>query len=323
MRKLISILIVLPLFLIQAFPQAKKPTIMVVPSDSWCQRNGFMTEFRNSGQTWQIPDYSAAFRQNDEIRTVISAMSEFMAANEFPLQSLEAELNRINNESAEMSLMQGKSGSAIEESPVEELRRTAKADIILNLDYKVTRIGPRRQIEFNLQAIDAYSSKIISGNTGTSSAVSSETPMTTILEEAVLSFKDNFLSGLQRHFDDLFANGREISVTLLRYDTSPIDFESEFEFEGEMYELAEHIDLWFSNNTVNGRYSLSDKSSNRMRFSQVRIPLYDTVMGKERAADAQSFGNKLARELRKDPYNLVVGVTPKGLGEVWITIGDK
>lgn len=296
---------------------------MVVPSDSWCQRNGFMTEFRNSGQTWQIPDYSAAFRQNDEIRTVISAMSEFMAANEFPLQSLEAELNRINNESAEMSLMQGKSGSAIEESPVEELRRTAKADIILNLDYKVTRIGPRRQIEFNLQAIDAYSSKIISGNTGTSSAVSSETPMTTILEEAVLSFKDNFLSGLQRHFDDLFANGREISVTLLRYDTSPIDFESVFEFEGEMYELAEHIDLWFSNNTVNGRYSLSDKSSNRMRFCQVRIPLYDTVMGKERAADAQSFGNKLARELRKDPYNLVVGVTPKGLGEVWITIGDK
>ncbi len=296
---------------------------MVVPSDSWCQRNGFMTEFRNSGQTWQIPDYSAAFRQNDEIRTVISAMSEFMAANEFPLQSLEAELNRINNESAEMSLMQGKSGSAIEESPVEELRRTAKADIILNLDYKVTRIGPRRQIEFNLQAIDAYSSKIISGNTGTSSAVSSEIPMTTILEETVLSFKDNFLSGLQRHFDDLFANGREISVTLLRYDTSPIDFESVFEFEGEMYELAEHIDLWFSNNTVNGRYSLSDKSSNRMRFCQVRIPLYDTVMGKERAADAQSFGNKLACELRKDPYNLVVGVTPKGLGEVWITIGDK
>ena len=288
-------MIVLSAFSVLAFPQAKKPVIMVVPSDSWCLRNGFVTEFQNLGQTQQIPDYSTAFRQNDEIRTVISAMSEFMAANEFPLQSLEAELNRINNESVEMSLMQGKSGSVIEESPVEALRRTAKADIILNLDYKVTMVGP----------------------------VSSATPMTTILEEAVLSFKDNFLAGLQRHFDDLFANGREISVTLLRYDSSPVDFDSEFEFEGDMYELAEHIDLWFSNNTVEGRYSLNDKSANRMRFSQVRIPLYDTVMGKERAADAQSFGNKLARMLRKEPYNLVVGVTPKGLGEVWITIGDK
>ena len=323
MKRFISILIVLSAFSVLAFPQAKKPVIMVVPSDSWCIRNGFVTEFQNLGQTQQIPDYGTAFRQNDEIRTIISAMSEFMAANEFPLQSLEAELNRINNESVEMSLMQGKSGSVIEESPVEALRRTAKADIILNLDYKVTMVGPRRQIEFNLQAIDAYSSKIISGNTGTSSPVSSATPMTTILEEAVLSFKDNFLAGLQRHFDDLFANGREISVTLLRYDSSPVDFDSEFEFEGDMYELAEHIDLWFSNNTVEGRYSLNDKSANRMRFSQVRIPLYDTVMGKERAADAQSFGNKLARMLRKEPYNLVVGVTPKGLGEVWITIGDK
>ena len=304
MKRFISILIVLSAFSVLAFPQAKKPVIMVVPSDSWCIRNGFVTEFQNLGQTQQIPDYGTAFRQNDEIRTVISAMSEFMAANEFPLQSLEAELNRINNESVEMSLMQGKSGSVIEESPVE-------------------MVGPRRQIEFNLQAIDAYSSKIISGNTGTSSPVSSATPMTTILEEAVLSFKDNFLAGLQRHFDDLFANGREISVTLLRYDSSPVDFDSEFEFEGDMYELAEHIDLWFSNNTVEGRYSLNDKSANRMRFSQVRIPLYDTVMGKERAADAQSFGNKLARMLRKEPYNLVVGVTPKGLGEVWITIGDK
>lgn len=323
MRRLISTFITLSAFSVLAFSQAKKPTIMVVPSDAWCLRNGFVTEFQNLGQTQQIPDYSAAFRQNDEIRTVISAMSDFMAANEFPLQSLEAELNRINNESVEMSMMQGKSGGLIEESPIEALRRTAKADIILNLDYKVTQMGPRRQIEFNLQAIDAYTSKIISGNTGTSSPVSVTTPMTTILEESVLSFKDNFLSGLQRHFDDLFANGREISVTLFRYDNSPIDFETEFDFEGDLYELAEHIDFWFSNNTVEGRYSLNDKSANRMRFTQVRIPIYDIVMGKERAADAQSFGNKLARVLRKEPYNLTVGVIPKGLGEVWITIGDK
>ena len=87
MKRFISILIVLSAFSVLAFPQAKKPVIMVVPSDSWCLRNGFVTEFQNLGQTQQIPDYSTAFRQNDEIRTVISAMSEFMAANEFPLQT--------------------------------------------------------------------------------------------------------------------------------------------------------------------------------------------------------------------------------------------
>ena len=38
--------------------------------------------------------------------------------------------------------------------------------------------------------------------------------------------------------------------------------------------------------------------------------------------DANAFGRRIANKLKKN-YNLVVGVTPKGLGEVWITIGDK
>ena len=149
---------------ITAFGQAKKPTIMVVPSDSWCNRNGYMTDYDNMGTIVSVPDYSSAFMNDDELRTMISAMADFMAQNSFPIQSLEQELNRIKNESAEMAMMTGKNeGGEVSETPIERLRRTAKADIILNLDYKITKMGPRRQIEFNLQAIDAYSSKIISG----------------------------------------------------------------------------------------------------------------------------------------------------------------
>lgn len=323
MKKIFSIIALLVLCA-TGWSQAKKPVIMVVPSDSWCNRNGYVQTFKGMGASEKIPDYTKAFLENDELRTVISAMSDFMAANDFPLQSLEAELQRIKNESAEIAMMTGKSsGAAIEESPIEQLRRTAKADIILNLDYKITPMGPRRQVEFNLQAMDAYSSKVISGNTGTSSPVSSSTPMTTILEESVLSFKDNFLSGLQRYFDDLFKNGREISITLRRFDNCPIDFETEYKVEGEAVELAELIEDWVAINTVQGRYSLNAKSANMIRFNQVRIPLYGMVRGRERAIDAQQFGNDLAKVLRNEPYNLTVGVTPKGLGEVWLTIGDK
>jgi hypothetical protein len=248
-----------------------------------------------------------------------------MAANEFPLQSLEAELARIKNESAEMAMMTGKEGGSVEESPIEALRRTAKADIILNLDYKITQMGPRRQVEFNLQAMDAYSSKIISGNTGTSSPVSSTTPMTTILEESVLSFKDNFLNGLMNHFTDLHENGREITVTLLRYDSCPIDFEEEYEINDFYVEFADIIDAWFADNCVEGRYTMDAKSANRLRFTQVRIPLYavNPINGRQTAIDAAGFVRGLVNMMKKEPYNLVVGSTPKGLGEVWITIGDK
>lgn len=307
---------------VAGWSQAKKPTIMVVPSDAFCERNGYVQKINTTGATNTAPDYSRAMKENSDIRTLVSAMGDFMAKNDFPIQSLEQELKRIQTEDAEMAMMTGKSGGEIDETPLERLRRSAKADIILDLDYEIHRNGPRKQVSFNLQAIDAYSSKMISGNTGVSSDANA--PMTSLLEECVLSFKDNFLSGLQHYFDDLFANGREVSVTLLRYDNCPIDFEEEFEVNGESYELAEIIEAWMADNTVNGRYTTAAKSANRMRFNQVRIPLYAQNMnGRDVAIDAEAFIKPLVRKLKKKPYNLTVGSSPRGLGEVWVTIGDK
>lgn len=309
-----------------AFGQAKKPTIMVVPSDSWCHRNGYEIEFDNMGTIISVPDYAKAFTENTEIRTMVSAMADFMAKNGFPIQSLEQELNRLKNESAEISMMTGKNeGGEIAETPIEKLRRTAKTDIILNLDYSVQKIGPYKQVEFNLQAIDAYSSKIISGNTGVSEKISASASNTTILEAAVLSFKDNFLAGLQDYFTDLLTNGREVTVTLLRYDTCPIDFEEEFQVNGYDVELADIIEAWFAENAVEGRFSTDTRSANRLRFTQVRIPLYtiNPLSNRETAIDANGFVRDLANMLKKEPYNIQVGRSPKGLGEVWLTIGDK
>jgi hypothetical protein len=31
------------------FAQAKKPTLMILPSDNWCEQRFFMTEFDNQG----------------------------------------------------------------------------------------------------------------------------------------------------------------------------------------------------------------------------------------------------------------------------------
>ena len=296
---------------------------MVVPADAFCERYGYVQQANAMGQTVSSPDYSRAMKENADIRTLVAAMADFMAKNDFPIQSLEQELKRLQTEDAELAMMTGKnSGAEVDETPLERLRRSAKADIILDLDYDVHRIGPQKQVTFNLQAIDAYSSKIISGNTGASTAAN--VPLTSLLEECVLSFKDNFLSGLQHYFDDLFANGREISVTLLRYNNCPVDFEEEYEVNGEEYELAEIIEAWMADNTVEGRFTTAAKSANRLRFNQVRIPLYAQNMnGRDVAIDAEAFVKPLVRMLKKAPYKLTVGSAPRGLGDVWITIGDK
>lgn len=306
------------------FAQAKKPTIMVVPSDAWCIRNGFIQEFNNQGVVKKIPDYAAAMQNNTDIRTLVSAMGDFMAQQEFPIQSLEQELKRLQSEEAELSVLTGsETGAAIAESPIERIRRTAKADIILDLDFEVRRLGPKRQVSFNLTALDAYTSKIISGNTGVGSS-SSGAAIETLLQEAVLSFKDNFIAGLLRHFDDLFNNGREVIVTLRRFDSSPIDFETEFDYNGQTAELADIIGVWFEENTLNGRFSEAERSTNVLRYNQVRIPLYGkSLSGREVAIDATAFARPLANMLKKDPYNVVVKTYPKGLGEVWLILGEK
>lgn len=323
MRRVFSLVLAAVIGCSTLFGQAKKPVIMVVPSDAWCVRNGYVQEFESYGQKEMVPDYNAALKNNAEIRLLISYMGDFMAKEEFPIQSLESVLKNIQNESRDVSMItSNESGAMIMESPVDELRRVAKPDIILDIDYQVKKKGPKKQVSFNLTAYDAYTSKIISGNTGVGS--SANAPVEVLLEEAVLSFKDNFIRGLQNYFDDMFANGREVVVTLRRFDTADVTFEEEFDYQGESVELADLIDLWFSENTVQGRYSFNERTADVLKFEQVRIPLYGkNIAGKEVAIDTRGFVKPLVKMLKDEPYYIPVTVYQKGLGEVWLIIGEE
>lgn len=304
---------------LETFDIGKLPTIMVVPSDVWCKRNGYMIEA--GGQS--VPDYAKAMSENSDIRALVSNMGDFMAAESFPIVSLEQELKRINSESVEMSLITGNtSGATIVESPIEMLRRSAKADIILDLDFESKKVGPRTQISFNLTALDAYTSKIISGNTGAGS--NSSAPLVTLLEESFLSYKDNFLTGLKRHYKDIETNGREIVVVLRRFDSCPIDFETEFDYNGQEAELADIVGVWFEENAVGGNFTEDERSTNVLRYTQVRMPVYGkSLSGKEVAINSTAFVRPLVNFFKADPYNTVVKTYQKGLGEVWLIVGEK
>mgnify|MGYP003426599369 FL=1 len=47
--KRIFLVALFALIAVSAFAQAKKPTIMVVPSDAWCKSKGYVTEIDNMG----------------------------------------------------------------------------------------------------------------------------------------------------------------------------------------------------------------------------------------------------------------------------------
>lgn len=314
--------IVVAFSVVALYGQAKKPTIMVVPSDPLCVKKGYVHEFVAYGAKTVIPDYQKAIQNDSELGQIIAAIGGIMAKEEFPLKSLENTLKSIGAEGAELSLIAGDvSGMGVAESPIDKLNRTANPDIILQVDYGLTKQGPKRQVSVSLTAVDSYTSKIISGNNGVSSLLNA--PIETLLAEAVLSFKDSFLASLQKHFDDMFAQGREVVINFRRIEDSDVDFSTEFDYQGEGVELADIIELWFSENTISGRYTLSERSENILRFDQVRIPLYGkNIAGKEVGIDTRGFVRPLVNILKKEPYYLPVSVYQKGLGEVLIVIGE-
>ncbi|HRZ97487.1 MAG TPA: DUF6175 family protein, partial [Paludibacter sp.] len=81
-----------------AFSQAKKPTIMVVPSDNWCVKNNFVSVFDNMGSTMKIPDYRRALQESTELLNVISKINEMMTERGFPLKNLESAMKSMQNQ---------------------------------------------------------------------------------------------------------------------------------------------------------------------------------------------------------------------------------
>ena len=298
-----------------AMSQAKKPTIMVVPSDAWCNTNGYMTSFDNQGTIDLVPNYKLALQSNTDLLLAIAKINTLMADRHFPLKDLESTLKSVESQNAEDNLTASKStGASLAESPVDRLNRVARADIILQLTWTVNTTGPKKSVTYNIQAIDAYTHKQVAGAQGTGApSFSAELPV--LLEEAVLANMDNFCQQLQAHFEDIFANGREVSVDIRVWDNSDTDLETEYDGT----ELAEIIDDWMASNTVNHIFTKTDASENQIRFEQVRIPVY-----RENGApmDAEHFTRALRTFLRNN-YKLQCKVMARGLGRCILIIGEK
>lgn len=297
-----------------ALGQAKKPTIMVVPSDVWCTKNGYMLDYDNQGTIERIPDYKRALQENSDLLLVVSKIGGLMVDRGFTLKTLEGSLKSLQGESAEDAMLTSKNGAEVSESPIDKLKKTAKSDIIMQMTWTINQTGPKKSVTFILNGLDSYTDKQVASASGTGSpSFSAELPV--LLEEAVLSQLDNFNVQLQTHFEDLLANGREISLRIKKFSSFEGDLEKEYDGE----ELGSIIEKWISQNTVQGRFSTTDATESMMFFEQVRIPLYDS---NNRAIDARGWAKDLQKML-KDKYAITAKLMTKGQGQATIVIGDK
>jgi hypothetical protein len=300
-----------------ASAQIKKPELMVIPSDVWCITNGYYTEVENMGVTAKVPNYKQALQENIGLKLAIAKLNNLMAERQFPLQSLEQTIKNLEQRRMEDNMTTSKAGNELAESPLDEVARVAKCDIILELTWDVKDFGPKHSLVYILEARDAYTGKSIGAASGTG-APSLAADVDVLLEEAIVANMDNFNARLLDHFTEMQTIGREISLDIKVFANNAAGVDLETEYNGE--ELVDIIEAWLQLNTVQGRFSRQYSSENVANFTQVRIPVYDD---RGRAIDANGFAKQLAKKLKNEPFKIPCKVLVKGLGRAVIVLGEK
>ena len=139
---------------------AKKPTIMILPSDNWCVQRYFTTNFSNQGANVNVPNYQQAFTEDIELPQVISKIGGILTELGYSLKDAEQEIKNLNIRIAEDNVTTSKTnGASLVETPLDILKRRTKADIIIQLWWNLNRENKGYSVSFTLEAFDAYTSK--------------------------------------------------------------------------------------------------------------------------------------------------------------------
>lgn len=292
----------------------KKPTIMILPSDHWCEMRYFMTTYDNQGTKAKTPNYQQAFIEDTEIGPVISRIGQILTDMGYSLKDAEQEIKSINTKSAEDNVTMSKSsGASLVESPLDMLKRRIKCDILIQISWDLSRSATGNSTTFTLEAFDSYTNKRIATSTGNIQGIGS---VPELLFTAIKKNVKPFDKQMDNWYSDQKKNGREISLTIRCWDSWENDLETEYGGE----ELTDCIQSWLKHNCVGGVFNLSDGTESFAQFEQVRIPLEDE---KGKAMDARAFATMLRKYLAKSPFNITSKVMQRGLGEAILVLGEK
>lgn len=251
--------------------KAKKPRVVVVPSDVLLKSMNLLTETDDMGATSWVANYEKAFLDKD-LSAAISKFNELMRDRGFPVTSLAEELKQLKTNT----------------------NHVIPIDIKIGLSYNVEQQGPRKTVTFTLEAFDAYSNKCIASSSGTGQpAIGVATA--TLLQEAVINYLDKFNSQLQSTFESYLTSGRESRLTV--QVAEGLSLEKEIANKT----IAQHVEDWLIAHCVQQAFSIDDQNEKRMTVSQAMMPLFNEQGG---AVDARNFYRELAKYLRKLGVNV-------------------
>ncbi len=266
MKRLLSLfLAVLVLSFCSALAQnSKKPRLMIVPSDALMAKLGLLEATDDAGDYNFYQHYKLAFL-NDELKACIVKFEELMRDRGFPLSNLEMALKKA------------------QDNPDYVL----PIDIRIDLNYKMTKQGPRDILYAEFAGFDMASFKNVASASGQSSPAIGATAIA-LLQEAVIDKIDPFCSQLEQTFNDWETTGREGSL-LIRDSQGRL----EQDFGGQSIE--EFVEDFLESNCVGGSFNVDNSDENIIQASQIMMPLLDNS---GRAIDGRRFFRPLEKQLK-------------------------
>ena len=210
--------------------QEKKPTLMILPSDNWCEARYFMTTYENLGMDVRTPNYQQAFVEDSELPLVISKVGGILTSLGYSVKDAEMETKAVYARMAEDNLTMSKtSGASVAESPLDMIKRRAKMDIVIQIWWKINKEAAGKSVSFILEAFDSYTSKRVATSSGTGNVSNEVVPV--MLEEAVKDHIQEFDLQMTKYYQEMETKGREIVLNVRVWDNWENDLETEFDGE--------------------------------------------------------------------------------------------
>lgn len=301
-----------------AFAQATKPVLMIVPAEKWMVAHNYVDVITaTDGSIKKVPNYSIAFTKDPDLSKFIGAMQAFMQEQNYEVVDLEGALAEMDKQDA-INDMDTDSDAEID--PLDALLSSVECDITVKLNYEIKKSGPEKFIEMEVGAYDAYNNKPVStGHLGSGTPAAGSVQWTNQIKEGVANFKDQFISNMDRYFQGLFENGRQIMVRCLKSNNSEVNFSKMYDGES----LTSLLEEFVSDNALKGNARIDGAATkNKVNF-RVQIPMtYTNSKGKTKPANAGWFGDKVAAFIEETTKQSCT-VLRLGLGSVRIVMGAE
>lgn len=290
--------------------QTQKPTMLVLPSDQLMQRFGCIRTEVSLGKQLQVRDYNSYLLTDPDAKFIIASIQSAFIEFGYPLNDLEQTLKSINDQEMVDEV------SGIKKDSKTILLTNARPDIILELDYDMTTDRSSRDysksLTYTLRAIDAFSNKVVA--TIQAAGVKNANGNTaSMMGEAIQKNSKDFTKQINNHFDDLIANGRDITMRVM-IDANESFTMSDESIYGDTY--ADFILDYMKVNTLMGTYNLQRNTDTEMYFANVRIK---TLNDNGTQYSAYDFARELSKALNKECGVKSKNVT-QGLGDAMIII---